>query len=323
MIRHFPIGLVAGIASGTLTAALSAGGMLALLLFLLAPLPILIVSLGWDHKTGIIAAFSGGILVFALTDPLSATIFLLGTAFSAWFLSYAALTAEPLPEGHIWWMPPGILLFCCALQATFVFLATGFVVLGGTQGFETHARELAEIFLRLQTNTPASSPLPAIGGTQSEKLVESLAFIVPFLAAQGMTVLYVFYVWFAGRIVRFSGLLPRPWPILNRTRMPHFVPWLCLGSGLLGFMLEGIPAMAGLAFCGALVMAFALQGLGLIHDRTQEYSLRFGILTGVYLLLMVTQGLAFFLLFLAGIADTFLNLRRWQGSATPPAPRIS
>ena len=56
MMNFSLVGAGAGLVSALLFAVVAKATPLALLLFLLAPLPVLIVALGWDHRAGLVAA---------------------------------------------------------------------------------------------------------------------------------------------------------------------------------------------------------------------------------------------------------------------------
>src|SRR5262245_27522759 len=96
------IGIGAGIAAALLVAlplaALFSGASLglAVLLGLMAPLPILIAAIGWSHWAGLIAAATGGALALALSGILFLP-FLIGVALPAWWLGYLALLGRPAP----------------------------------------------------------------------------------------------------------------------------------------------------------------------------------------------------------------------------------
>jgi hypothetical protein len=309
MISYGFIGLMAGLTSATLVAGLGQGSFLALILFLFAPLPIFIVSLGWQHRAGMVAIISGALLLLAVANIESALVFVIGTGLPAWILSFITLLADQDSEGKIKWYPLGHVLQACALMAAFVFVVTGLITLGGIDSILKHCRDVAELFVRLQTNTPPSATIPTMNGIAPEVMVHNIAKAVPFIAAQGFTLLYVFYLWCAARIVSVSGRLVRPWPVLCEVAMSRQA-LLVLGlAGIAAFLTTGLPALIALTLTGALGMAFALQGLSFIHDVTKGRSYRGFLLAGVYLVLLATQGIAFFILFLAGITGTFLNIR--------------
>ncbi|HZB62829.1 MAG TPA: hypothetical protein VE423_09180, partial [Microvirga sp.] len=55
------IGIGAGLASALLFAVVITGSLLAMMLSFIAPLPIFIASLGWNHRCGLLASVSGAI----------------------------------------------------------------------------------------------------------------------------------------------------------------------------------------------------------------------------------------------------------------------
>ena len=56
MVQIFLIGIAAGAASALLFASVASGSLISILLFYLAPLPILIAAVGWSHLAGLVAA---------------------------------------------------------------------------------------------------------------------------------------------------------------------------------------------------------------------------------------------------------------------------
>ena len=59
MVQLILIGISAGAATALLFASVASGSPLSVLLFYLAPLPILIAALGWSHWAALIAAVVG------------------------------------------------------------------------------------------------------------------------------------------------------------------------------------------------------------------------------------------------------------------------
>src|SRR6267154_2823192 len=95
MMQIVLIGIGAGTAAALLFASVVSGATAAMLLLLLAPLPILIVALGWSHWAGLIAAATAaaGLAVVGV-DLLVA--FLFGVGLPAWWLGYLTLLARPV-----------------------------------------------------------------------------------------------------------------------------------------------------------------------------------------------------------------------------------
>jgi hypothetical protein len=70
-------------------------------------------------------------------------------------------------------------------------------------------------------------------------------------------------------------------------------------------------------------MAFALQGLAAIHDRTRGKLARPVILSSLYLLLFLTQGIMMLALSLFGLADTIFGSRRRLAGRPKQPPTLS
>ena len=58
-MNSLSIGIGAGLASALLFGAVITGSPVAMLLSFIAPLPIFIASLGWKHRSGLVAAATG------------------------------------------------------------------------------------------------------------------------------------------------------------------------------------------------------------------------------------------------------------------------
>jgi len=92
MLHRFVVAIGAGCAAALLFAVSTQPSLLAMALAYLAPLPIMIATLGWGLDAGAIA---GGISVAALallSEPLSALLFAASVAGPAWALAAFAIT---------------------------------------------------------------------------------------------------------------------------------------------------------------------------------------------------------------------------------------
>ncbi len=311
-------GIGAGLVSALLTAVIVKATPLAAALYLLAPIPVLIVSLGWNHRSGLVAAIVGGLAIGFFVSPLSGLGFAVVTALPAWWLAYLALLGRPARDGTMEWYPVGRLLAWIAATAALTIVAAGLISTGGDyDAFHQNAREIAEAFVTMQFPQTGQEGLDA---DTKEQLIELFARVTPFLSAQGFTAVLALYLWAAARIVSVSKRLPRPWPPLPELAMPRVIS-LVLVAAIALAAVDGFIGVLGSALAGALFMAFALQGLAAIHDRTRGNAARPFILTGLYLLVLITQGIVMVALSIFGIADTVFGLRRRfgaGGSGQPP-----
>ncbi|HEX2556191.1 MAG TPA: DUF2232 domain-containing protein [Microvirga sp.] len=307
------IGIGAGLVSALLFGVVITGSPLAMLLSYLAPLPILIAALGWRHRAGLVATLAGGIATALAFRPEAGLAFAFGSGLPGWWIAYLALLGRPREDGAMEWYPLGRLLLWIAVLAAFVTVA-GVMALGDGdyEGYRTGLRRA------LETVLPATNPeqAPARGA-----LLEALVTAVPVVAAAVFVLVFVLNLWIAARTVRISERLPRPWPAIAATVMPRQALLIFAGAAGLCF-LPGFVGTAGLSVVGALVIAFALQGLGLLHEATRGRNGRVGILTVTYILIAFVGHTVLPLFALVGMADSALPLRaRFRpGSAGPGSP---
>jgi hypothetical protein len=312
-------GIGAGLVSALLTAVIVKATPLAAMLYLLAPIPVLIVSLGWDHRSGLVAALVGGLAIALILSPLSGIGFAVITALPAWWLSYLALLGRPGLDGTMEWYPIGRLLAWAAVTAALTIIAAGLISTGGDYAaFDRNTRAVAEAFVNAQFATGEG----ALEAETREQLIALFARLTPFLSAQGFVNILALYLWAAARIVRASKRLPRPWPPVPEMVMPRSAGLILVGV-LIMANFGGFIGALGMALSGAFLMAFALQGLAAIHDRTRGRSGRSFLLSALYVLIFVTQGILMVALALFGIADSTFGLRRRFGTRPTPPPTLS
>ena len=107
------IGIGAGAATALLFASVASGSLISVLLFYLAPLPILIAALGWSHWAALIAAVFASAGLAAVFGSFMFAAFLFGIGLPAWWLGYLTLlgrpTGQPAPNDMEWYPagPPG------------------------------------------------------------------------------------------------------------------------------------------------------------------------------------------------------------------------
>src|SRR5262249_46235241 len=114
----------AGAAAAVLFASVISGSLISIFLFYLAPLPILIASLGWSHLAGLIAAACATAVTMTLPGAFLMVVPVI--AFGAWWLGYLALLARPSTNGggaDLEWYPVGRLVLWAAVLGTLVVAA--------------------------------------------------------------------------------------------------------------------------------------------------------------------------------------------------------
>jgi hypothetical protein len=330
MIQIVLIGLGAGTAAALLFASI-VSGLPAAMLLLLAPLPILIASLGWSHWAGLIAAAAAGGCL-AMVDPDAGVAFLLGIGFPAWGLGYLALLARPAAAGSVSappgsgpaladprsaladprstladpeWYPIGRLVLWAAgisavlVGASLLALGTDLATLQNTMRPLLDSR--LDDVIADQLDDPA----------EAARLVDVMLMFLPGAVAASLTLVAVLNLWLAGRIVKISERLSRPWPRICDMRFPAFAPAF-LGAAVAGSFLPDMIGLSVSAVAASLMIAHVLLGLAVIHAVTIGLSARGFILGSVYgAIVLFSWPIRWPLLVigLIGIGDALFDLR--------------
>ncbi|HEY7245471.1 MAG TPA: DUF2232 domain-containing protein [Xanthobacteraceae bacterium] len=289
MVQIALVGLGAGIAAGLLFASLATGPVTAILLFYVAPLPIFIATLGWSHIAGLVAATSATAVLAIVSGAFFLPVPVI--SFAAWWLGYLALLARPThdDEGKVEWYPVGRLVLWAAMLGTLVVVAA-------VPSFGTDQQTL-QAGLRKSYGRLLRDP----------SLVELLVIAAPPAAAAVSTLLNVFNLWLAGRVVRISGRLTRPWPSLPALALPPQA-WGLLVVALGGSFLPGLFGILSGVWAASLVMVFAILGFAVLHWVTQGMGVRTLLLACVYAGAAML-GWPLLAVALLGVAESMFNIR--------------
>jgi hypothetical protein len=321
------VGLGAGACSALLFASMLSKSVLAIGLFYVAPLPILIVALGWSHWAGLLAAVAAAVSIALAVDPFYCLIFLISIGLPAWWLGYLALLARPTGAhgdqggrediGEIEWYPPGRLVVWAAALGALVVLI-GLSQIGTDEAtIRDTLRRAIETMLRAQMRVPADKPLDLPGIANPEVL----AMALPPAAAAVTTMTELLNLWLAGRIVRISGRLRRPWPEFSALRFPPATP-IALAVAFGASFLPGTIGLAAGLPAASLLMAYAVLGFAVAHGITRHLPARGVVLFGIYAAVMAF-GWPVLLMTLLGLIDTALDLRgRVAARGPPPIPPV-
>lgn len=318
MIYLVAVGIGAGLVSALLFSVVVTGSPLGVLLSYVAPLPVLIAALGWNHRSGLVAAATGAVVTALVFQVSGGIAYAIGSGLPAWWLAYLALLGRPQPDGSIEWYPLGRLLLWIALTAALITLV-GVLALGGgdDEAYRATLREAMESVIRFQRR--AGEAAPSRDALLSPGLMAVLIAAVPVIAASLFAMVLTLNVWIAARVVSMSNRLPRPWPLIPTTAMPRQALALLGGAIVLSF-LPGLAGVAGLALVGGVATAFSLQGLALIHFASRGRQGRGAMLGLAYLLVVFVGHTLLPLLALVGMADTALGWRQRMAGGGPKSP---
>jgi hypothetical protein len=321
MIAIILIGLAAGCASALMFASIISGALISLLLFYLAPLPLMVAALGW----GPIAATVGGIVaatglgaIFGLPYCIA---FVITVALPAWWLGHLALLGRPLPvvapEGgsapaalQLEWYPIGRILLWVAGFAALTTIAAMLTL--GTDA-ETITNSLRRGLLRILGTRDA------VSAGDIERWVAALAVIAPAAATIVAMMTLTLNLWLAGKITATSGRLHRPWPDLKSAELPPMT-LVALSVALAFCFIGGLAAMFAQITTTALMMAYGLTGFAVLHTLTLALKSRVFWLCCTYAI-VVAFGWPVLAMIALGLADAVFGLRqRYLRSKPPPLP---
>jgi hypothetical protein len=321
MIAIILIGLAAGCASALMFASIISGALISLLLFYLAPLPLMVAALGW----GPIAATAGGIVaatglgaIFGLPYCIA---FVITVALPAWWLGHLALLGRPLPaiapEGgsapaavQLEWYPIGRILLWIAGFAALTTIAAMLTL--GTDA-ETITNSLRRGLLRILGARDAAS------AGDIERWVAALAVIAPAAATIVAMMTLTLNLWLAGKITATSGRLHRPWPDLKSAELPPMT-LVALSVALAFCFIGGLAAMFAQITTTALMMAYGLTGFAVLHTLTLALKSRVFWLCCTYAI-VVAFGWPVLAMIVLGLADAVFGIRqRYLRGKPPPLP---
>lgn len=300
-ISPFAVGLGAGFAAALLFATVATGAPLALLLSYIAPLPILIVSLGWDHRAGLVSSAFGAALIVLLFGPVASLGFLTAVALPGWALGWATQYHATISEGSRVWLPVGGLLFL-------VSLISAIMTLGGVLSIgESYADYVSTVRLVLEGVLQQSNFNLRLEGLSTSEIATRLVPFVPLMAGVALACVLTGNLWLGAKIVHLSQRLPRPWPDLSHIHLPRLAAFVFAGSIAGSLTLTGYASVLALALTGALLTTFSLQGLAALHTGTHGFSGRVPLLILIYVMLTLFSTFLMPLLALGGVVHCLLR----------------
>ncbi len=310
MVQVWLIAFGAGAASALLVASVSAGTALALPLFYLAPLPILIVGLGWSQIAALVAGSAAAValgLGFGLELMLA---YVAGVGLPAYVLAYLALMArQETPDGPLLWFPVGRILLAAAVLGCLAVAALIPLVAGSFDDYQAALRALFEAML-------AANPA---ADADAARLIDLLVAVMPPAAALITMVTQLANLWIAAHVARMSGRLIRPWPDLAAITLPAASVALLAGAFLGSALASGFVGLLCELLSATLVMALAFVGLATLHWITRGAAGRTLVLGTVWIAALAL-GWPFALLALLGGVETLFGIRRRFRRGGPGAP---
>jgi hypothetical protein len=321
MITMLLTGLAAGCASALMFASIISGALISLLLFYLAPLPLMVAALGWgplSATVGGIAAAAGLGAIFGLPYCIA---FALTIAIPAWWLGHLALLGRSsgislangtAPSAAVTeWYPTGrILLWIAGFAA--VTTAAALLTLGSDSAGIFGA--LRRGLLRMIAGRDGASV-----AAETEHWVDALVTIAPAAAAVVAMLTLTLNLWLAAKVTKTSGRLHRPWPDLKSAAPPPMT-LVALSVAIAFCFSGGLLAIVAQIGTATLMMAYALTGFAVLHTLTLAMRSRALWLSCTYAVVLVF-GWPVIGMIALGLADGLFGIRhRYLQRRPPPLP---
>ncbi|MDH6262452.1 DUF2232 domain-containing protein [Bradyrhizobium sp. BR13661] len=314
------IALIAGAASALMFASIVSGALISLVLFYLAPLPLMVAAIGWGplyaSLGGIFAAIGLG-AIFGLPYCIA---FAVTVALPAWWLGHlvllgrhvasvtpAAAIATPA-EPDIEWYPVGRILLWIA---GFAMLTTFAALLTLGSDAETITSTLKRGLMRILRATD-----PQASG-EADQFIDALIRIAPAAAAIVSMMTLTLNLWLSAKVTATSGRLRRPWPDLKTAELPAMtLAVLCIAVAFC--FTGGLFAIVAQIATAALMMAYALTGFAVLHTLTLALKSRTFWLGSTYAVVVVF-GWPVIAMVILGLADAVFGFReRFLRNRQPP-----
>ena len=320
MPTHLIIGAGAGLVSAALFASATVSPSLAIILFYLAPLPLCLAGLGWGRSSAFVASLSSTVIIALSLGPIVAMLFAVVFAAPIAFLVHLILLSRAAvePQGsnaaaNVEWYPPGRLVGWAAVIAGAL---AGLVLLTVGYDQEVYNQSITDFL-----NSPALKDLDPDGTLFTRETIENLTVLIakalPGMIAMSWLTIVLFNLWLAGFIVKASGRALRPWPKLQDLELPGMYVAVFAGAIVVSFI-PGLIGLLATGLAGAMLLAFVLQGLAVIHTFSLAMPLRGFLLTAVYLGIFLLGWVAI-LVAILGLGEPLFGLRaRGPQSGQPP-----
>lgn len=319
MITSILVALAAGLASALMFASLITLSPISLLLFYLAPLPLMVAGLGWGAISAAIGGIAAGTGLGLLLGMPYLITFVLTVALPAWWLAHLALlgravagvsatddAAAAAPVATEWYPVGRILVW----TAGFAALTTSAAMLTLGSDGAAIVGTLKQALLRIATVRGV------VPGGDVETVIDALVAIAPAAAAVIAISTLILNLWLAAKIAAMSGRLHRLWPDLKSSALPPMT-MVVLSLAVAASFAGGLLAIFAQIVSSSLAMAYALTGFAALHTLTLGMKTRALWLSSTYAVVLVF-GWPILAMVGLGLADAFFGFRQRFLQRRPP-----
>lgn len=308
------IGVIAGLTAGLLQAGGSSGNALGLFLIYLASFPLFVAGLGWGAVTAALGAVIMVVGYLVIFGWKAAFFVALSAGVAPIALSYLALQNRPasvapseegeVSETDIVWYPEGRLVVWTAIASAILSVCLILALGPDVATFRAAVGEVLQPFfeqMAKQPNAPAAE--------QIEGLKSFIVQVLPATLSIVWCVSTMVNMYLAGSILRKTGTGLRPWAPFSQLAFPRWAIWV-LSAAAVGTLLPGTLSAIAWVFTAALMLAYAILGLAVMHALLANHPLRVLLLGIFYLSMLFLSAIAIVPLILLALFDQSFNIRK-------------
>ncbi|MGL4634535.1 MAG: hypothetical protein ACRCWF_01000 [Beijerinckiaceae bacterium] len=302
MTNAILIAALAGFASAMLAAAAIVGGGFGVLFTFIAPLPLMIVGIGWHPLLAVLGGATTSAALVLMLRGSAGVMFAVMVMVPAFLAAYAIWQRRETTGNIV-----GQLCVGAALYGGLVTIMGALSISFDYETVQGHLLKQSEIVYRFMSNIPAGAPLETVNGSNPKVFIEAYAHAVAPVSAAMLSVIYMLNIWLAARIARYSDRLPVEWTPVPEMRLPIWT-MPALAACVFGGLLSGYPGFILEVLAASLVIAVAALGYAAVHNVSAGLSTRSLILTPLWLLTFIT-GISALAMLVAGLAELVFGWR--------------
>jgi len=302
------VAIFAGVSSALLSGQLTPGAAPLLLFSLLSPLPIFVAGFGWHPLVGALAGIAGTLMLIFGAGGIPALIFGVMTALPGIVAVFAAdrlfsvFSGRPERDG----IDLGRIAIVLVMLLAFTAVLGLMLIEPDLDALMKRLRAMVDLLWQGLSGQNPTLPQPDMPA-----LAAFLAMMSRILIPSSVIVAFLTLV-IAGtlgmQIAERMGRLAYPRPDFRRFRLPGGT-LILLGAALIVASRAGYLGLFGEIVVGMLLIAYLLQGLGVVHARTIGMPMRLPLL-GVIWITLILMGFPGMIFILLGMADHLFNFRR-------------
>ena len=322
MIHRYAVAIGAGCAAAFLFAVSAQTSPLAVALAYLAPLPIMIATMGWGLDAGAIAAAASVAGLTLIAEPLSGLLYAASVAIPAWVLAAFAVTpfsrylaarsASAPPHASV-----GSIVMLAAAIGMLGAAAVLTTIIVVYHGYGEGAKQAATALAALASDAFGDGE----EGAAAQAFAETLVRFGPAAIAASTLLMLSVNLYAAARSTALSHRLQRPWPDLPTSLS---LPWplgvLMIGCAACAYALPAPASQYFSILVGGLGGAFVLQGLAVAHALSHGLKLRLVMLVALYACCLLRAKFTLPVLAALGLVDAFAKLRARAAFVPSPKP---